>query len=573
MNLRSISIRTLVLLPAALFVLSACTEDKLVSTGDGGDGTYRPPFNPPADSVNGFLGLYDVATNKTTCGNCHVNNQGEWAGTKHADAFATLVNSGGAQSFCYACHTVSANGNKTALAGQPAGWDVKEDSTYRNVQCESCHGPGLEHVSNPTSLNVPLARAVIPTSPDSAAIVAATCAGCHQGTHHPFVEQWEASAHANFRKDEAPGVNNGPAVNTSSGCVNCHNGKYAMQVLSGNAPTNYVERDKPLLSTTFPITCPVCHDPHYNGNEGQLRRSISDPEPSTNLCSTCHIRGATPSLTFTITSRGAHASQGAVYFGEAAGWQPPGFTFDENNPIYTAHLSRNDRKCAGCHVAKFTTTDTDTGEPFTSVGHLFSPNPCKGANGLPTEGDCAYNATARFWTGCVNSGCHASETEAAGLFNSKRATVKLLLDNLWTDTNGNQVLEGTDGGVLAAVLRQHPGTLAPAADSAWFCCTDPDGSGPLTAASDKSLSIAEGALWNARMLGENLYSHNDGSFGIHNPALYEGLIASSINAVRTKYNLPAGIVSASAEAAITKALTTQGVRYAPPEALRQTAAR
>ena len=106
MNFRSVSIRTLLLLPAALFVLSACTDEKLVEVP-----VDRPPFNPPADSVNGFLGLYDVATNQTTCGNCHVNNQGEWAQTAHADAFATLENSGGAQSFCYSCHTVSANGN------------------------------------------------------------------------------------------------------------------------------------------------------------------------------------------------------------------------------------------------------------------------------------------------------------------------------------------------------------------------------------------------------------------------------------------------------------------------------
>ena len=75
--------------------------------------------------------------------------------------------------------------------------------------------------------------------------------------------EWSQSAHANFRKDEPPGVDNGPAVNTGSGCVNCHNGKYALQVMSGNAPTNYVEKNAP-ISSTFPTTCVVCHDPHLS---------------------------------------------------------------------------------------------------------------------------------------------------------------------------------------------------------------------------------------------------------------------------------------------------------------------
>ncbi len=544
MNFRSVSIRTLLLLPAALFVLSACTDEKLVEVP-----VDRPPFNPPADSVNGFLGLYDVATNQTTCGNCHVNNQGEWAQTAHADAFATLENSGGAQAFCYSCHTVSANGNSAGLAGQPAGWDVNPSQSYRNVQCESCHGPGLAHVTNPNTTNLPLAYVTL-------ADTAASCAACHNGTHHPYVEQWSASAHATYRG--GPDEPGDPV--TEPNCIRCHNGNAAIGFLTGNSPTNYVEKNQ----AGFAITCAVCHDPHANANEGQLRRPIDSPEPTENLCSTCHLRNATATPSFTINSRGAHASQGAVYFGEAAGWQPPGFTFNPDNPVYTAHLSRNSRLCAGCHVPSFTTTDA-TGAEFTSVGHLFSPNPCKDANGLPTAGDCAYNATARFWTGCVGSGCHNTEAEAAGLFNSERQTIGLLENTLWTDTDGDLVLDESDGGVLAAVLRQRPTTVTPATDSTHFCCT--------SATKDNSLSVAEGALFNARMLGANLYGHNDGSYGIHNPALYEGLLAGSITAVRTRYNIPASVVSSAAEAAIQAALTQPGIRYVQPAAARQTAAR
>jgi predicted CXXCH cytochrome family protein len=271
-----------------------------------------------------------------------------------------------------------------------------------------------------------------------------------------------------------------------------------MAKLSGNAPTNYIGKN-----TQFPITCAVCHDPHYAANSGQLRAPIDNPEITANLCTSCHVKGEEARRSFTINSRGAHASQGAVYFGEAAGWTPPGFVVDPDNPVQTSHVILNQRLCAGCHVVKFTTTDASTGQDFTSVGHLFSPDPCKDANGLPTTGDCAYTATARFWTGCTNSGCHADANVAANLFNGTRAEVKLLIDILWVDSDHDTVLETTDGGLLPAVLAQHPSTTVAATDSAWYCCTvDPK---------DNNLSVAEGALFNARMLGEELYGHNDGS--------------------------------------------------------------
>jgi len=525
---------------AIVFATSACTNTEYVEV-------EQPRFNAPPDSVAGFLGLYDVPTNQTTCGNCHTNNQTEWSGTRHAGAYATLASDPGAQTFCYGCHTVSEKGNIYAANGVPGGWNAVPDSVYHNVQCESCHGPGFTHVTNPNTTNIPLASALVTPA-------AETCIGCHSGAHHPFAEQWSASAHATLRNE--PG---GPAETPSSCGVACHSGAGAMAKLSGNAPTNYIGKN-----TQFPITCAVCHDPHYNTNTGQLRAPIDNPEITANLCTSCHVRGAEATPSFTINSRGAHASQGAVYFGEGAGWTPPGFVFDPDNPVQTSHVTANQRLCAGCHVVKFTTTDASTGEDFTSVGHLFSPNPCKDANGLPAAGDCAYTAAARFWTGCTNSGCHSTEGVAANLFNSTRLEVQVLIDILWVDSDHDTVLEATDGGLLPAVLAQHPSTTVAATDSAWYCCTvDPK---------DNNLSVAEGALFNARMLGEELYGHNDGSKGIHNKSLYLGLIAGSINAVEDRYGLP-NLLSPAQEALIQKALSAPGIRYTRPLARRQTAAR
>jgi hypothetical protein len=543
---------------AMVFTASACTTTEIVEVP-------RPPFNPAPDSVAGFLGLYTVSTNQTTCGNCHVNNQTQWSGTKHAGAYAALASlpAGVAQPSCFGCHTVSENGNIYNAAGVPGGWNAVADSVYHNVQCESCHGPGLTHVTNPNTTNIPLASALIPWKDGGGAVVGGpagqACSACHSDTHHPFAEQWAQSAHSNLRNEAG-----GPAEAATSCGAACHRGDGAMAKLSGNAPTNYIGK-----GTAFPLTCPVCHDPHYKVNSGQLRAPIDSKDASVNLCTSCHIRSAVATPSFTINSRGAHASQGAVYFGEAAGWMPPGFVFDPTNPVQTSHVTANNRLCAGCHVVRFTTKDLTTGEDFTSVGHLFLPNPCKDpVTGLPIGanepgGDCPFTATARFWTGCTNAGCHADATVAASLFNGIRTEVDVLIDILWID-DGDTVLEVTDGGLLPQVLAQNPSTTVPATDSAFYCCTG--------ATKDNNLSVAEGALFNARMLADSLYSHNDGSKGVHNPALYKGLIAGSINAVRARYGL-INVLSPSQEAVIQKALTAPGIKYTPPAALRQTAAR
>src|SRR5512140_878180 len=71
----------------------------------------RPPFSPPPDANSGFLGYFDVATQKTNCGNCHVDHQARWEGTKHAKAWATLQAIGqSGNAACVGCHTVNENG-------------------------------------------------------------------------------------------------------------------------------------------------------------------------------------------------------------------------------------------------------------------------------------------------------------------------------------------------------------------------------------------------------------------------------------------------------------------------------
>jgi predicted CXXCH cytochrome family protein len=533
----------------ALLILAGCTETNT-------EYVERPQFNPPPDSVNGFMGYYTASTKQTTCGNCHVSFQGEWAGTRHADAYNTVANSPGAQPFCYGCHTVNARGNSVALGPDSldAGWDAVQSTAYHDVQCESCHGPGYVHVSSPADDNHPLARAGLKDT-------SASCGSCHSGEHAPFVEQWAQTGHADST------ANASQASNPS--CMSCHEGRTALARFNGGKPSTYVELDSVGQTTTLPpATCAVCHDPHGSPYSAQLRAPIDVPDVTVNLCMQCHNRGTAPAGNFsnstaTVTKRGAHASQGPILLGSGAGYIPRNFAYDTNQ-AYTSHASTNNpRLCAGCHVNAFTVTDAVTGAfQFQSVGHLFSPDPCLDpVTGIPvSDNSCAYQpSTTRNWTGCLAAGCHASADVASSALVNQRANTVFLADQLWDDVDptlnngGEPYMNAGDTGDLVYLL---------------FTAGNPTVDGVQAFnANDNTVSPAEGALFNAMMLAEDLYDHNDGSYGVHNPFYYEALLAASITEVQSVYAafLPAP-PSPAVKALMNKALSRPGVRYTAGQA-------
>ena len=533
----------------ALVFLAGCTETNT-------EYVEPPQFNPPPDSVNGYMGYYDAATQQTTCGNCHVSYQGQWIDTKHAQAYDDLVNSGFSQAYCFGCHTVSQNGNTGAASGEPGGYNVVASTAYHDVQCESCHGPGYTHVSSPSTNNHPLARAGLKDT-------AQTCGGCHSGAHAPFVEQWSLTGHA----DSA--ANASQAVNTASGCPACHEGRTALARFNGE-PSQYIEKDSVGQTTTLPpATCAVCHDPHGSPYQGQLRLPVDAADLATNLCMNCHNRGTTPATNFsnstaTVTKRGAHASQGPILLGAGAGYIPRNFVYDSTQ-AFTSHASvNNPRLCAGCHVNTFTVTDAATGAfVLQSVGHLFSPDPCLDANGVPiADNSCNHlPASNRNWTGCVAAGCHASADVAASALVNDSTIVKNLANQLWNDlesaknTGGEPYISTGDAGYLRNLLFGFNGQPA----------NPTVGGVQAFNATDNVVSPAEGALFNAMMFADNLYGHKDGSYGVHNPFYYQALLSASINEVRAVYGpLYGAPPSQGVQAMIDKALSRPGVRYTPP---------
>ena len=106
-------------------------------------------------------------TSATACQRCHEQEYLQWSATRHAFAYQTLLKKERYfDAGCVSCHTTG--------FGYPTGFQTGEqDSTLEGVQCETCHGPGKQHVGNPKKSNI---RSGADTS---------LCLQCHDTKHSP----------------------------------------------------------------------------------------------------------------------------------------------------------------------------------------------------------------------------------------------------------------------------------------------------------------------------------------------------------------------------------------------------
>jgi hypothetical protein len=91
------------------------------------------PVMPPAKGQAGYLGT-------EACADCHSEADAFWQKTSHARAWETLEQRG--QQFdldCIGCHVTGWE--------KPGGSNLGHNTKLRDVQCETCHGPGSIHVA------------------------------------------------------------------------------------------------------------------------------------------------------------------------------------------------------------------------------------------------------------------------------------------------------------------------------------------------------------------------------------------------------------------------------------------
>ncbi len=101
------------------------------------------------------------------CGKCHQAEVKSWRRTRHAKAYETLVNKNRQYNLdCLFCHVTGID-RQHKLAALSVSADLRE------VGCESCHGPGRAHATNPK-------KNKLISSPREK-----ICLNCHTKAHDP----------------------------------------------------------------------------------------------------------------------------------------------------------------------------------------------------------------------------------------------------------------------------------------------------------------------------------------------------------------------------------------------------
>jgi len=148
--------------------------------------------------------LYRGPTNYVTanaCRECHADQFEQWGKTPHAHAFDTLENKQRAfDPDCQKCHT-------TGFRYRTGFVTPRGSPHFKHVQCEACHGPGGDHIRNPSgkivsspagSNTASAPGAAAPAQAGSTAAVGErvpygiiterSCTGCHTEHNSPEFE-------------------------------------------------------------------------------------------------------------------------------------------------------------------------------------------------------------------------------------------------------------------------------------------------------------------------------------------------------------------------------------------------
>jgi hypothetical protein len=136
-----------------------------------------PSGNLPAD--------FQIAGTEA-CETCHAADCESWRGSRHGNAWQTLLDKGAQMDpYCQHCHTTG--------YGLPGGFSSLRTGAERvNIGCENCHGPSQAHARRPSVKTLYDARD--------------RCVHCHDHENSPkfnYASFWDQIAHGERAKPQA----------------------------------------------------------------------------------------------------------------------------------------------------------------------------------------------------------------------------------------------------------------------------------------------------------------------------------------------------------------------------------
>lgn len=128
------------------------------------------------------------------CRACHAEEYDQWSRTRHAAAFAVILQAErGRDPLCTPCHTTG-QGHRGGFGDEAAQKGVP----MTNVQCEVCHGPGDDHVKAPAALKKATIYGI--TDQCSFCIIQGVCATCHDAKNDPHFDIEKALPEVTHKK-------------------------------------------------------------------------------------------------------------------------------------------------------------------------------------------------------------------------------------------------------------------------------------------------------------------------------------------------------------------------------------
>ncbi len=363
-----------------------------ITTSTGTKDTMTTIYSSKYVGTGGFDGVFAQYPN---CMSCHGSTPqfieifDKWKVSDHATNFKRNITAGSPffGTSCFKCHTTGYDQNivaenngfddKARQLGwvwsnysppKPSNWDSLKNRfpslvAFAGVGCESCHGPGSEHVLSGGDTNK-IAKS----------LEAGACGKCHdEPPEAPIFQQWEHSLHSEIVWSNSFAQNNN-GTNNLDNCIRCHDGTgYVNYTDSKGTNTNGFT-----VAKQVNVTCAVCHDPH-GGPDNQLRKGPVSGDTLANgyrysnvgkgeVCMNCH-KARRNVNTYTLT-RVTSANWGPHHSGQADIYQAENVATFGGPPYQsTAHKEFLVNSCVKCHMPP---TDTALVNRDKVGGHTMS---------------------------------------------------------------------------------------------------------------------------------------------------------------------------------------------------------